>query len=240
MSDEPNTTADRPLIHITLQPIAFRLGAALLMGIVLSLIVWLGVSSSPIVAGHPVILSPDRLVIKNYLDAAADWVQQLDRMASQLEAIDLNPSATARPQLVIKPTAINRPASTVMTASHPAVSTTPAISLPPEAPLPALSSPAGWPDNLYDRAQQADQTVKDLQVIDTNVQRIEVPPVLSSLHILAQQTVQEFALWSAAVLDEIGAPIADNWTAVQADRQSARIALAAFRAAVDAQRQQEH
>ncbi len=240
MSDKPNTTADRPLIHITLQPIAFRIGGALLMGLLLTLIIWLGVLSSPIVAGHPVILSPDRLVIKNYLDAAADWVQQLDRMASQLEAIDLNSSATARPQLMIKPTAINRPASTVMTTSHPSVSVTPAISLPPETPLPVLSNPVGWPDNLYDRAQQADQTVKDLQVIDTHMQRIEVPSVLSSLHTLAQQAVQEFALWSAALLDEIGAPTADNWTAIRAARQSARMALAAFQAAVDVQRKQEH
>jgi hypothetical protein len=63
---------------------------------------------------------------------------------------------------------------------------------------------------LYDRAQQVDQTVWGLRVFDADVQHIEVPSVLSSLHTLAHKAVQEFESWSVAVLDEIGPPTADN------------------------------
>ena len=43
---------------------------ALITGLVLLLFGGLGIASSPIVVGHPVLLSPERLALKTYLDAA--------------------------------------------------------------------------------------------------------------------------------------------------------------------------
>jgi hypothetical protein len=73
MSDPVKPPIDPPLISITLQPVTLRLGAALITAALLLVVGGLGIASSPIVNGHPVLLSPERLALKTYLDAATGW-----------------------------------------------------------------------------------------------------------------------------------------------------------------------
>ena len=56
-----------------------RVGVALIASAVLFGLGALGLASSPIVAGHPVLLTPERLAIKTYLDTADVWIQRLTR-----------------------------------------------------------------------------------------------------------------------------------------------------------------
>jgi len=65
---------------------------ALITGLVLLLFDGLGIASSPIVVGHPVLLSPERLALKTYLDNAMGWQQRFTEIDQQLALIDL-PSA---------------------------------------------------------------------------------------------------------------------------------------------------
>jgi hypothetical protein len=228
MSDLSKATADPPLISITLQPTTLRLGVAILFGAALLIVGWLGIASSPIVDGHPVLLSPERLAIKTYLEAAATWVQQLNEIDQRLATIEV-----AR---AISPKA--EPIDNVLTVSPIVSGTALSITVPPAIPLPTLAAPAHWPDNLYDRVQQADRLVRDLAAIDADLQQIEVPPALNALHELARSTLQAFARWSTAALDVIGAPVPDNVAALQSSRETAHTALAAFRSALETQRQE--
>ena len=132
------------------------------------------------------------------------------------------------------------PTSTVITASPLITGAALAITVPPALPLPTLAPPLSWPDNLYDRAQQADRLVADLAALDSDQQRLEVPPALNALHTLARATVQAFGQWSLAALDVIGAPVPANVAALQTRREAAQAALADFRSALDTQRQEVH
>jgi hypothetical protein len=216
------------LISITLQPVTLRLGAALITGLVLLLIGGLGIASSPIVAGHPVLLSPERLALKTYLDAATVWQQRFTEIDQQLALIDLPPAGSSAAALT----------ATAITASPIVTGASLVITVPPAIPLPILTAPISWPDNLYDRAQQADRLVADLAALDAEQQQIEVPPALSAFHTLARSTLQAFANWSTAALEVIGAPTRDNLAALQSSREAAHIALDQFRRALEIQRQE--
>jgi hypothetical protein len=190
---------------------------------VLLLIGGLGIASSPIVNGHPVLLSPERLALKIYLDAATVWQQRFTEIDRQLALIDL-PSAVS---------SVTASTATVITAS-PIVTGAPlVITVPPAIPLPTLTAPISWPDNLYDRAQQADRLVADLAALDADQQNSEVPPALNALHTLVRSTLQAFARWSTAALDVIGAPTPDNVNTLQVSRELAQAALAEFRRALE-------
>ena len=228
MSDPAKPPADPPLISITLPPVTLRLGAALITSVVLLLIGGLGIASSPIVAGHPVLLSPERLALKTYLDAATVWLQRFTEIDQQLALIE-------RAQSVSSAAA---PTSTVITASPIITDASLVITVPPAIPLPTLTAPISWPDNLYDRAQQADRLVADLAALDADQQRLEVPPALNALHTLARATLQAFAGWSTAALDVIGAPTPDHVAALQSSREVAHTALDQFRQALETQRQE--
>ena len=108
MSDPVKPPADPPLISITLQPITLRLGAAFITSVVLLLIEGLGVTSSPIVNGHPVLLSPERLALKTNLDTANVWLQRFTEIDQQLALIET-------PQFVSSATA---PTATMITAAR--------------------------------------------------------------------------------------------------------------------------
>jgi hypothetical protein len=230
MSDPSKPTNDTPLISITLERSALRLSVASIAAVILLLIGGVGIASSPIVDGHPVVLSPERLAIKTYLDAAAGWLQRLTEFEQQFSLMEM-------PSVYLSATA---PATTTITASPIVTGATLVITVPPVVPLPTLAPPGSWPRNLYDRAQQADRLVADLAALDADQQNSEVPTALNALHTLARSTLQSFAHWSAAALDVIGAPTPDHVTVWQQSRTTAQTALAEFRRALNAQRQETH
>ncbi len=222
MSDTPP-----PTIDITLTPHWLRVWGILGLFAALVVLGLIGAAASPLDDGQPVILTRERLAIKHYLDAANQWSQQLDTMALRFDA--LGPMAlTSVPITTTGALTVSLPAS--LTLSTPV-----SLSLPTEAPLPAPYPPASQPVNLYDRAQRAEQAIADLQAIEVEMQRSEVPPALSGLHALAQTTLQEFARWSAALLDHLGAPSTATVAAFQSAREAAGVAWQSFRAALQAQ-----
>lgn len=225
MSDSPP-----PTIDITIAPNMIRLWSALGLIAVLISLGLIGAAASPIVDGHPVVLTRDRLAIKHYLEAADRWSVRLDDIALRFDA--LGPSMT--PSAPITSTG----ALTVALPVSLTLSTTSTLSmpLPIESPLPSLYQPASQPLSLYDRAQQAEQAITDLQTIEAEMQRIAVPPALSGLHARAQSTLQEFARWSAALLDHVGAPSSDTAATVQTARDAAGMAWQSFKAALATQR----
>ena len=220
---------DPPLIDITLQPATLRLSGALITALILLIVGGVGIASSPIVDGHPVVLSPERLAIKTYLDTAGGWLQRFTEIDVQLALIETPPSISSA----------TAPTATVITASPIMTSAPLVITVPPAIPLPTLAAPISWPDNLYDRAQQADRLVADLAALDAAQQQIEVPPALHALHTLARSTLQSFANWSTAALDVIGAPTPDHVATLQSSREAAHLALDQFHQALEIQRQEE-
>ncbi len=225
MSEPLKSIPDQPLINITLQPAMLRLSVALIVGVILLGLGGLGIASSPIVDGHPVLLSPERLAIKTYLDAADVWLQRFSEIEQQLALIEI-PAATSSATVST---------STVITASPIVTHASLVITVPPAIPLPTLASPNSWPNNLYDRAQQADRLVADLAALDADQQHSEVPPALNALHALARSTLQAFAQWSTAALDVIGAPTPDHFAALQSSRDVAHASLDQFRHALETQ-----
>ena len=126
----------------------------------------------------------------------------------------------------------------MITASPIVTNTSLVITVPPAIPLPTLASPNSWPNNLYDRAQQADRLVADLAALDAEQQHSDVPPALSALHVLARSTLQAFARWSTAALDVIGAPTPDHVAALQSNRTAAQASLDQFRHALEIQHEE--
>ena len=213
-------------LDITLSASTLRMG----LGFVgLSLVLGLGLigaSSSPVVHGHPVLLTRERLAIKRYLDAASGWSVRLGDVAHQFDGLFVAPAPTSTfPLTPTQPVSIS--AEAVPTATLPT-----AVPLPPQTPLTFPANPASQPVGLYDRAHAAEQAVRELQTIDTEQQRIEIPSALSGLHALAQAALQSTARWAAALLDDIGAPLPANQAAVESERQAALEALTAFRRAL--------
>jgi hypothetical protein len=219
---------NEPRIDVTISFKALRVWGTLAILLALLILMFIGVLASPIVAGHPVVLTRERLAIKHYLETACDWAERLERIAQRFDALGPMPAST----LPVSDPPIT--GATVLTITLPSTSTT-QITLPVETPLASPYRPASQATNLYDRAQQTEQTIADLQALDAERQQIETPPALSGLHTLASDALQAYARWSAALLDHIGAPSADSINAFQAARDEALSALAAFKDALQAQ-----
>ena len=213
-----------PLIEISISQTALhRCAVAVPLGLLLLLGV-IGSTVCPVVNGHPVILTRERLAIKQYLEAVQGWIQRLDEIVVRLDV--LNPSAV--------PTATNALTSTaaisitsILTGSLPTH-----LELPSQASLSAFNTPGSQPANLFDRAQAAERIVRDLQTLERDMQQIETPVAFTGIHISATETVQEFEYWSTQVLDTIGAPTSDSITAAEAARQAALMTLNHLRQAM--------
>jgi hypothetical protein len=219
----------QPVIDITVDINAVRgwvvsvsLGLVVILGLI-------GAAVSPIVDSHPVILTRERLAIKSYLDAVNDWISRFNSIALRFDEIE--PVSSSMPSVVS--------AGGLMQSQH--ISTTAVttkslpshIDLPTQVLLATLEPPISQPRNLYDRARQAEQTTQELQAIDQELQRSEVPTGLKGLHTLATATLQDFAAWLLAVLDAIGAPSAENLAAILPARQAALDSLTRLHDAAD-------
>ncbi len=215
-----NETA-QPLIEITLSRTVLRrclvvvpLGLLLLLGVI-------GAAVSPLVDGHPVILTRERLALKHYLDETQDWTQRLNEIAVRLDA--LSPSSIATANRVVTST------SAISITQMPTGSLPAQVDLPSQLPLSAFNAPVSQPTNLFDRAHAAEQVAQELHALERDLQQIETPVALTGLHALSAETVQAFAAWSSQVMDAIGAPTSETIAAVQGLRQTALIALETLR-----------
>ena len=216
-----NETSSRPLIEITISRTALRrclvvvpLGLLLLLGVI-------GAAISPLVNGHPVILTRERLALKHYLEEAQGWIQRLDEIAVRLDALSPASIAAAN-KCVTNTSAISL--TQIPTGSLPAQ-----INLPSQAPLSAFTTPASQPTNLFDRAQAAEQVIQELQALERDLQQIETPVAFTGLQDIATETVQAFAAWSSQVMDAIGAPTSETIAAAQVSRQTALVTLETLR-----------
>ena len=177
-----NETSSRPLIEITISRTALRrclvvgpLGLLLLLGVV-------GAAISPMVNGHPVLLTRERLVLKHYLEEAQGWIQRLDELVVRLDT--LSPTSIAATTEVLTST------STLSATLVPTGSLSVKVTLPSQAPLSAFTTPASQPTNLFDRAQAAEHVIQDLQALERDLQQIETPVALTGLQELSTETVQ--------------------------------------------------
>ncbi len=227
---EPNVIDKQHPIEITIDPVALLTWATVALLSVGVLIGLLGATGSPLVDGHPVVLTRERLVIKGYLSAADTWLHRLDEVVERLE--HLAPISS-----VAMTTTLSNTAELVSTSSVLVPTTTlPShIDLSPETPLPVFQSPASQPGNLYDQAQQAEQVMRDLQAIDAEMRRIEVPATFVGLHEVASNALQDVALWSSIVLTAIGAPSPSNLAAIEPAHQTAVATLMTLRRSIETQ-----
>ncbi len=214
----------QPLIEITFSRTALRRCATILPLSLILILGMIGATISPLVNGHPVILTRERLAILRYLESAQRWVQQLDEMAARLEALSPEPTATSNN--------VSTNTAVITITSAPTGSLPSKVDLPAQAALSAFRAPASRPDNLFDRAQAAEHINQELQGIERDLQQIETPVALAGLHALAIETVQGFTSWSSHVTDTIGAPTSDSIAAAQAARQAASITLKNLRQAL--------
>ncbi len=205
-------TISRKTLHRCL--VVVPLGLLLLLGVI-------GATVSPLINGHPVILTRERLALKTYLVETQDWIQRLDDIAVRLDT--LSPASIAIANHIVTNTSVIS-STRIPTGSLPAQ-----INLPAQAPLTPFTTPASQPTNLFDRAQAAEHTIQDLQVIQRDLQQIETPAAFNGLQAIATETVQAFVAWSARVTDAIGAPTSDTLAAAQVSRQTALITLETLR-----------
>lgn len=217
----PFNETSHPLIEITLSRTVLRqcfvvvpLGLLLLLGVI-------GAAVSPLVDGHPVILTRDRLALKHYLEETQGWIQRLDDIAVRLDALSPTPLAAAN-RVVTNTSAIS--ITQVLTGSLPTQ-----VDLPSQVSLSAFNAPVSQPTNLFDRAHAAEQVAQELQALDRDLQQIETPVALTGLHALSAETVQASAAWSSHVMDAIGAPTPETIAAVQGSRQTALITFETLR-----------
>jgi hypothetical protein len=233
LEKELNVIDQYPPIEITIEPVALRtwaIAALISIGVLIGLI---GVAASPLVDWHPVVLTRERLVIKDYLSAADAWLPRLDEVVNRLEG--LTPTTSAAMTTTLDSTAESVPISPVLV---PATTLPSHIDLSPETPLPVFQSPASQPGNLYDQAQQAEQVMRDLQAIDAEMQRIEVPSTLVGLQDIASTTLQDVALWSSTVLTAIGAPSPGNLAVIEPAHQTALATLMTLHRSIETQHEQ--
>jgi hypothetical protein len=216
-----NEISSRPLIEITISRTVLRrclvvgpIGLLLLLGVV-------GAAISPMVNGHPVLLTRERLVLKHYLEEAQGWIQRLDELVVRLDT--LSPTSIAATTEVLTSTA-TLSATLVPTGSLPVK-----VTLPSQAPLSAFTTPASQPANLFDRVHAAEQVIQELQALERDLQQIETPVAFTRLQELSTETVQTFATWSSQVMDAIGAPTPDTIATAQASRQTALLTLETLR-----------
>lgn len=220
----PFNETSQPWIEITFSRTALHRYAAILPLSLILVLGMLGATVSPLVNGHPVLLTRERLAILRYLESAQRWVQQLDEMAARLEALSSEPTATSNN--------VSTNAAVISITSVPTGSLPSKVDLPAQAALSAFTAPTGRPDNLFDRAQAAEHIIQDLQAIDHDLQQIEPPVALTGLHTLAKETVEGFASWASQVTDTIGPSTSDSIAAAQAARQAASITLENLRQAL--------
>jgi hypothetical protein len=211
----------RPLIEITISRTALRrclvvvpLGLLLLLSVI-------GAAISPLVNGHPVLLTRERLAFKHYLEEAQGWIQRLDEIAVRLDALSPVSIATAN-NAVANTSVISL--TQIPTGSLPAQ-----INLPAQSSLAAFTTPASQPANLFDRAQAAERVIQDLQALEHDLQQIETPVAFIGLQGIAVEVVQTFAAWSTQVMNAIGAPTSETIAAAQMSRQSALVATETLR-----------
>jgi hypothetical protein len=223
----PSNEASRPMIEITISRTALHrclvvvpLGFLLLLGVI-------GAAVSPMVNGHPVLLTRERLALKHYLEEAQGWIQRFDDIAARLDT--LSPAPIAMTNNVVTSTAAIS-ITQIPTASLPSQ-----VDLPGQAPLSAFTTPASQPTNLFDRAHAAEQIIQDLQALERDLQQIETPVAFTGLQELSTETVQTFATWSSQAMDAIGAPTSDTIATTQVSRQSALTALATLRQTLNQQ-----
>jgi hypothetical protein len=209
--------SSRPLIEITISRTALQrclviipLGLLLLFGVI-------GAAVSPLINGHPVLLSRERLALKTYLEEVQGWIQRLDEIAVRLD--NLSPTSIVSANNVVAST------SAISITQIPTGSLPSQMSLPAQAPLATFRTPASQPVNLFDRVQAAEGIIQQLQTLERDVQQIETPVAFVGLQDRATETVQAFATWSTHVMDVIGAPTSDSIAAAQASRQTALITI---------------
>jgi hypothetical protein len=209
------------VIEVTISRTALR---RCLVAVPLSLLLLLGVigaAVSPLVNGHPMILTRERQALKYYLEEAQGWTQRLDEIAVRLD--NLGPTSIAAANSIVTSTSVIS-LTQIPTGSLPAQ-----INLPAQSSLATFTTPANQPTNLFDRAQAAEQVIQELQALERDLQQIETPVAFHGLQDIAAETVQAFAAWSTQVMDAIGAPTSETIAAAQMSRQSALIALETLR-----------
>jgi hypothetical protein len=214
-------TTSLPLIEITISRTVLRrclvvvpLGLLLLLGVI-------GAAVSPLINGHPVILTRERLALKHYLDQAQEWIQQLDDIKVRLDSLSPAPAVTAANVLTNT--------SAISITAIPTGSLRPQLNLPAQAALSGFNAPVSRPTNLFDRAQAAEHVIQQLQALERDLQQIETPVASTGLQSIATETVQAFAAWSTQVMNAIGAPTTDTIAAAQMSRQSALATLDTLR-----------
>jgi len=218
----------RPMIEITISRTALR---RYLVVVPLSLLLLLGVigaAVSPLVNGHPVILTRERLALKHYLEEAQGWIQRLDELVARLDTLS-SPSIAATTDVLTSTSTVS--ATLVPTGSLPVK-----VTLPSQAPLSAFTTPASQPANLFDRVHAAEQVIQELQALERDLQQIETPVAFTRLQELSSETVQSFATWSSQVMDAIGTPTPDTIATAQASRQTALLTLETLRQTLTQQR----
>jgi hypothetical protein len=213
--------ASRPMVEITISRTALHRCLVIIPLSLLLLLGVIGVAIGPLVNGHPVILTRERLALKRYQDEAQSWIQRFDDIAVRLDTLSPVPIVTAN-NVVTNTSAISL--TQIPTGSLPSQ-----VNLPAQAPLSAFNIPANHPTNLFDRAQSAESVIRELQALERDLQQIETPVALTGLQELSTETVQAFATWSSQVIDAIGAPTSDTIAAVQVSRQTALITLETLR-----------
>jgi hypothetical protein len=179
---------------------------------------------SPLVDGHPVILTRERLALKHYLEETQSWIQRFDDIAVRLDT--LRPTSIATVDNVVTNTSL------ILVTQIPKGSLPSQVNLPSQTPLSAFATPAHHPANLYDRAQAAEQVIQELQALDRELQQIETPVAFIGLQDIAAETMQAFASWSAQVMDAIGTPTSETIAAAQTARQAVLITLNNLRQAL--------
>ncbi len=213
-----------PLIEITISRTTLRrclvvvpLSFLLLLGVI-------GAAASPMVNGHPVLLTRERLALKHYLEEAQGWIQRFDDIAAHLDT--LSPALMATDDNVVTNT------SAISLTQIPTGTLSAQVDLPSQAPLSSYNAPVSQPTNLFDRAHAAEQVIQDLQMLERDLQQIETPVAFNGLQEIFTETVQTFATWSSQVMDAIGAPTPDTIAATQATRQAALMTLNNLRRSV--------
>jgi hypothetical protein len=220
----PFNETSHPLIEITISRTALRRCGVVVPLCLLLLLGLVGAASSPLVNGHPVILSRERLALKVYLEEAQDWIKRLEEITVRLDNLSPSPSAIAA---AVPTTTSTLSVTLVPTGSLPAQ-----VTLPSQTRLSTFHTPASQPSNLFDRAQAAEHVIQQLQALERDLQQIEMPVAFTGLHGLATDTVHLFATWATQVTDAIGAPTSDTITAAQVSRQTALLTLETLRKAL--------
>ncbi len=176
-----------PLIEITISRTALRrcvvvvpLGFLLLLGVI-------GAAVSPLVNGHPVILTRERLALEHSFEEAQGWIQRFDDIAMRLDALGL--ASIAMTNNVVTNT------SAISLRQAPTGSLPSQVNLPLQAPLSAFTTPASQPVNLFDRAQATEHVIQEFQALERDLQQIETPVTFNGLLGLSTETMQAFATW---------------------------------------------